>query len=181
LKKAFTLLELVFVIVVIGILSAAIIPRAETNPVSEAVVNLVSDIRYAQHLAMVDDKYNATSGSNWYRDRWRIEFNTNKYTILSDTNSSAKNPINDGNEMRDIDLNSKYNISIALTGGCNGQSIISFDNQGRPMVGDLSDDTTAYVSGQLLTSTCVITLTQGSKSEVINIEPETGYIHRVGL
>ena len=63
-KKAFTMLELVFVIVVIGILAAAIIPSTRTNPAQEAAIQLLSDIRYTQHLAMIDDKYGQNTPGN---------------------------------------------------------------------------------------------------------------------
>jgi prepilin-type N-terminal cleavage/methylation domain-containing protein len=89
-KKAFTLLELVFVIVVIGILAALILPRTKTNPVQEAAVQVLSHIRYTQHLAMVDDKYNAND-ADWYKERWQILFSSNgssdnkwAYTIFAD-------------------------------------------------------------------------------------------------
>ncbi|MBA1433268.1 MAG: prepilin-type N-terminal cleavage/methylation domain-containing protein [Epsilonproteobacteria bacterium] len=39
-KKAFTMLELVFVIVVIGILAALILPRTKTNPVQAAAQSI---------------------------------------------------------------------------------------------------------------------------------------------
>jgi len=74
-KKAFTLLELVFVIVVIGILAAMIIPSTRTNPIREAAIQLLSDIRYTQHLAMIDDKYD-TNDAGWYHERWQINFTT---------------------------------------------------------------------------------------------------------
>ena len=110
-KKAFTMIELVFVIVVIGILAAVILPNTKTNPVQEAAIQLVSHIRYTQHLAMVDDKFDATD-ANWYKKRWQIVFSdalltTNEkysYTIYSDgagvnsgdpnINEIAKNPAN---------------------------------------------------------------------------------------
>ena len=59
-KKAFTMLELVFVIVVAGIIAAVVIPNTKTNPAQEAAIQLLSHIRYTQHLAMVDDKYDST-------------------------------------------------------------------------------------------------------------------------
>ena len=72
-KKAFTLIEIVFVIVIIGILAVVIIPRTERDPLREAAIQIVSDIRYTQHLAMIDDKYDSTD-SNWYRNRWQLLF-----------------------------------------------------------------------------------------------------------
>jgi len=176
-KKAFTMLELVFVIVVAGILAAVIIPNTKTNPVAEAAIDLVSNIQYAKHLAIVDDKYDRTNAT-WMRNRWQIVLNNNKYSIVSDGNATyAKDPSRPSKDIKDIDLNDKYTVNMALTGGCLGKTAITFDNLGRPMVGDISDDNSAYVAGQLMTATCVITLSQGAKSAVIHIEPETGYAH----
>ena len=77
-KKAFTLLELVFVIIVIGILAAVIIPSIRTNSVQEAALQLVSHIRYTQHLAMMDDRFDTTD--TWYNELWQIRFTNNTIT-----------------------------------------------------------------------------------------------------
>jgi len=89
-KKAFTMLELVFIIVVIGILAAAIIPNTRTNPLQEAAIQVLSHIRYTQHLAIMDDVYD-TSDSEWFKQRWQIVFHNSvspdsdvAYTIFSD-------------------------------------------------------------------------------------------------
>ncbi|MBN2782214.1 MAG: type II secretion system protein, partial [Campylobacterales bacterium] len=131
--KAFTILELVFVIVAIGILSATIIPRVESNKLEEVATQLLSHIRYTQHLAMVDDQYYAFN-NEWYRDRWHIVFGTSDstnskiaYSIFSDKNNGsgydskpnlselALDPIN----------NSRY-----LSGGYSG-ILDTDDSQGR--------------------------------------------------
>lgn len=67
-RKAFTMIELVFVIVVIGILAAVIIPNTRTNPLQEAAIQLLSHIKYTQHLAMTDDTYDEND-PNWYKKR----------------------------------------------------------------------------------------------------------------
>ncbi len=97
-KKAFTMLEFVFVIVVMGILAATIIPSTKTNPVQEAAIQVLSHIRYTQHLAMVDDKYDA-GDAEWYKGRWQLIFyngdNSNDvpaYTIFSDKSTYSGNP-----------------------------------------------------------------------------------------
>ncbi|MBE0514848.1 type II secretion system protein [Sulfurimonas sp.] len=109
-KKAFTMLELVFVIVVIGILAAVIIPRIGSNKLQEAAIQVVSHIRYTQHLALVNDRLN-TADSEWYKDRWQIFFASTDgsegawaYSIFSDNAGDstgnpdfveiAKNPLN---------------------------------------------------------------------------------------
>ncbi len=74
-KKSFTLLELVFVIVIIGIIAATIIPRTRSNNLNEAALQLISHIRYTQHLAMVDDKFDAND-ANWYKNKWQLRYGT---------------------------------------------------------------------------------------------------------
>ena len=96
-KKAFTLLELVFVIVVVGILAAAILPNMKTNPVREAAIQLVSHIRYTQHLAMMDDKFDV-GDQEWYKEMWQIRFtngngtsdNKPAYVIFSDSSHTQQ-------------------------------------------------------------------------------------------
>ncbi|HIP14071.1 MAG TPA: type II secretion system protein [Sulfurimonas autotrophica] len=87
-KKAFTLLELIFVIIVIGILSAVIFPSIRANPLQEAAIQLVSDIRYTQHLAMLDDKFDPNEAF-WFRQKWQLAFSaaggTSSYMIFSDS------------------------------------------------------------------------------------------------
>jgi len=118
-KKAFTLIELVFVIVVIGILSAVLIPKTQSNSLREAAIQVVSNIQYTQHLAMVDDKFDA-SDVNWYRKRWQMKFSKvggsdNKwaYAIFSDTNGDG-NPNVLETAVNPMDTNKR------LTGGYSG-------------------------------------------------------------
>ncbi|WP_345980698.1 type II/IV secretion system protein [Sulfurimonas sp. HSL3-2] len=127
-KPAFTMLELVFVIVAIGILSAVFIPRFGQNKLSEAANQLISHIRYTQHLALMDDKFDATDGS-WYKKRWQIVFSTGdnfannrpSYSIFSDKNANGNL---DPNEiaLNPIDK-TKY-----LTGGVTGYAQLDIRN-----------------------------------------------------
>ena len=81
-KKAFTLVELVFVVVVIGILAFALWPTKQPTQALEAARQIVAHIRYTQHLALNDDKFAAhtdTGGTSsiakdWYKRLWRITF-----------------------------------------------------------------------------------------------------------
>jgi len=99
-RPAFTMIELVFVIVVLGILAALALPRLERDLRQEAKDNLLSAIRYTQHLALIDDKTNPTDTTdpaypNWQRKLWKITFSTsadnlaNFYTISSDLNGNG--------------------------------------------------------------------------------------------
>ncbi len=127
-KKAFTMLELVFVIVVMGILAAAIIPSTKTNPVQEAAIQVLSHIRYTQHLAMVDDKYDA-GNSEWYKERWQLIFydgdNSNDvpaYTIFSDDSKYTGDP-----SVGEIASDPK-NKNRLMTGGHSGSSTLDIRN-----------------------------------------------------
>ena len=133
-KYAFTMLELVFVIVVAGILTAAIVPRFDRNNLQEAADQIISHIRYTRHLAMIDDKFTAND-SKWFKGRWTISFYKNltftsarctnghyqniwAYTIFSDTptyqgkptmKEMARDPIN-----QDQLLSGGYNNTLCI-------------------------------------------------------------------
>jgi prepilin-type N-terminal cleavage/methylation domain-containing protein len=107
LTPAFSLLEIVIVIVVIGILSTTINFSLNTNPLQKAVNQIISHIRYTQHLALVDNKYmpntnisNETTPlkkgkevQHWYRGRWQLRFSQNdgtfRYVVFSDTPTTS--------------------------------------------------------------------------------------------
>lgn len=174
-KKAFTLLELVVVIVVVGILAAAIIPRTESNLVAEAANKLVNDIRYTQHLAILNDKFDPTD-SGWFKKRWNIIFNGNKYSIAHSTDgttlSYAKDPYNNGKEIKNIEL---MGATVSLTGGCDSTTAITFDHIGRPITKAAISQTGVYVKADILRTDCTITLT-GDNTVSIIVTPETGYV-----
>ncbi len=126
-KKSFTLLELIFVIVVIGILTVVALPKLQKNNLPKAAAQLISHIRYTQHLAMIDDKFNSSTGTNWYKSRWRLSFsksntgtnNKYAYTIFSDTaGGSAGNP-----DPQEVAIN-PLDKSKRLTGGASGATMI---------------------------------------------------------
>jgi len=96
-KKAFTMLELVFVLVVIGILAAVMMPEMKSTKLREAAIQVVSHIRYTQHLAMIDDKFGMNT--QWYKGRWQLIFGSSKwtddqiaYSIYSDDGTFDGNP-----------------------------------------------------------------------------------------
>ncbi|PHQ64884.1 MAG: prepilin-type cleavage/methylation domain-containing protein [Sulfurimonas sp.] len=179
-KKAFTMLELVFVLVVIGILAAVMLPSMQSTKVSQAAVQLQSHIRYAQHLAMIDDKFDATNNT-WYQDRWQINFTGNAYSIRSDNgNTFARNPQSNDQNLSGINLNDDYGVTLNFDAGCGGDNAnaeISFDHLGRPMIGDTNAWGSAYPAGSLMVANCTITLSgNGEANVVLIIRPETGYV-----
>jgi len=107
-KTAFTLIEIIFVVIIIGILSAVIAPSVKRATLKEAADQIAAHIRYTQQLALNENKF-LPNDSTWYKTRWQIAFfntagtdNEWAYTIFSDKNKDtnansgeiAKNPLN---------------------------------------------------------------------------------------
>ena len=93
----------------------------------------------------------------------------------------AKDTMNSGKNIQDIDLLTNYNASIAFSGGCPaGDNNIIFDSFGRPMLGVLSNYTSSYKGGsteKLLLQPCIITLrASGQDDVVLRVRPETGHV-----
>lgn len=232
-KKAFTMLELIFVIVIMGVLTAYIVPNTQRNPLQEAAVQIASHLRYTQHLAMTDDRYNPNRRDTandviWFKDRWQLVFSSSEftggedvwaYTIFSDRvgnevnrgdadfDEVARNPENSSQlmtggysndtemnythddfiGMKTMNIGKKYGIvgdnAVDFSNSCDGRvnnSLrISFDHLGRPFQGRQSSMSGPYSPSthRLITQTCTITISDGSDSVEINIEPETGYVH----
>jgi len=78
------MLELVFVIVVLGILTALAIPRLDRDLRQEAADNLLSAVRYTQHLALLDNRHTFNSAV-WQKSFWTIRFQADGsfYTVSS--------------------------------------------------------------------------------------------------
>lgn len=72
-KKAFSMIELIVVIVLIGILAFFLMPSGTDTKTLEAARQIISHIRYAQHLALNNDKFDSND-ENWYKKFWRVSF-----------------------------------------------------------------------------------------------------------
>lgn len=126
LRKAFTMIELIFIIIIVGILALVATPRLNDNNLRLAADQLMSHIRYTQHLAMQADKFDPND-ADWFKKRWQlivIREGTEKnklgsegevaYTIFEDTaGGSTGNP-----DLTEIAKN-PLNPEKLLTGGVN--------------------------------------------------------------
>jgi len=108
-KSAFTMIELVFVIIVLGILASVAMDRTDRDLKQEAAETILSHIRLAQQLALSDNKHRSDNDVRWQKAYWRFEYkactgtsNTEwTYRVGSsidlglniDRNESAVNPI----------------------------------------------------------------------------------------
>ena len=207
--KAFTMLELVFVIVVLGILAALALPRMDRDLRQEAADNILSAIRYTQHLALNDDKTDPFD-PDWQKELWQIKFSTTTstgylfYVIGSDVDHSggstgslekietAIDPSNgkyfyhlntDPNikdgESPNLLIGRKYGVYEVVPSGGCSSQQIAFDNIGRPYDG-VGTLTNQYES--YMKSDCNLTFSflDGSDDLVISIAKETGYAYIIG-
>jgi len=193
-KSAFTMIELVMIIVVVGIIAAAAIPRFSKNPLVEATHQIVSHIRYTQNLAMIDNEYNATDAT-WYQKQWAIVFDNtgerpysvcrtsggvntcNQNWIASDPSHPSKllQGGTGSSQTKTMLLKSKYDIdSVTLTCGNAVATALSFDYKGRP---HQNLGTATSPSSNLVRTACALVLTNGAgQSTQINIAPESGMV-----
>lgn len=208
--KAFTMIELVFVIVVLGILASLAIPRLERDIRQEAADNILSAIRYTQQLALTDNKTDPFD-LNWQKEFWTIRFSLDGdgryfYTVSSNTDhgtnvsidEAAIDPTNgkylytsdstiDENESPHIFLGKKFGIDDAdftncqtTANGSNTSKHIAFDHLGRPHKGVFITATNDYRT--VMSDNCTITFSfEGSSEDLsIHIEKETGYAFIIG-
>jgi len=209
-KPAFTMIELIFVIIVLGILAALAMPRLERDLRQEAGDNILSAIRYTQHLALNDDKHDRAV-SNWQRKLWQIRFSVANgvYSIWSDTNMQGNidtvgtmepaldpltgkmlhsaNAIQDANESPDIFLRDKYGITNIAFAGC-------ANPPGTAQAAALSIafdnfgrpfrgvSTANNMYNRYVVNNCTLTFTSAEfqTNLVIQINTETGYAFIVG-
>jgi len=71
-RKAFTMVELIIVIITIAILATYSIPRLNRDTRSEAINHMLTMIRYTQNLALHDDKH-LRDNTQWQRKFWSFE------------------------------------------------------------------------------------------------------------
>ncbi len=208
-RCAFTLLELVFVIVILGIIASLAIPRLDRDLKQEAADTILSHIRYTQHLALSDNKHKFNK-RKWQRAFWEITFESCSggdlfigvgtdmdYAGDTDRNEAATDPANgkpmfwlntsscgyddDTTAASDtIFITKKFGISsVSAKGGCAGLKHIGFDYLGRPHVS--FSGSKEPDNSSYMSSECAFTFTMSDGDTFdISIQSETGYASIVG-
>jgi len=184
-KNAFSMIELIMVIVVMGILASLAIPRMDRDLRQEAIDSITSDIMLAQRMALSDHRHSA-SDPEWQKTYWQWQYKNKAacsegvmYSVFSDTN---KNNVDDDESAIDsynqkylsmpnsyctggtistdhserVLLTKKFGISsITPSASCNAAPQIAFDELGRPHVGINGSTTPDFRS--LMTTDCTLT------------------------
>ncbi|RDX33904.1 type II secretion system protein [Arcobacter sp. HD9-500m-PIT-SAG02] len=202
-KKSFSLLELLFIIVIIAIVSLSFFPKRIKSDLNQAANKIIIHLKNTRHQAMIDNKFNHDDDF-WFRERWTLKFqNCQKsigglyYVVYSDNNhgghinksETLKDSLTQkwlysnydcqasSNESKDILLTKKYGVTKVYM-SCNntntiGQLSFGYEGQVYTKLGTKSHDTYKY----LLKATCNISLFDKNNNKVtILIEPNTGYI-----
>lgn len=205
-RTAFTMLELVFVIVVIGILAVLAMPSFQSNALQRAAEQVASHIRYTQHLAMTDDKFDP-SDPTWWQRRWQIQFEDDAFDAGQKIYIIYSNNDKDANE--DDDEIARDPLTNQLMRGANSQIMaapfkymdelmisryygivnITFGNDCNPSAPTsnrigfdhlgrpYTRSATATPLANLLAADCDITLIhQNEGNATITIQPVTGYV-----
>ena len=125
-KKSFSLIELVIVIIVVGILYSSINFSLANSSLNQAADQIISHINYTRHLAIKDNKmqYYPINASKtemnrskyWFKQWWQIRFwvsdNNCVYEIFTDLPYNTKS--NNFDKSGNTPTNDKYrNLSYA--------------------------------------------------------------------
>jgi len=184
-KSAFTMIELVFVIVVLGILASLAMGRMDRDLKQEASEHILSHIRLTQQLALRDNKHQFNNDLNWYTRYWQMEYlqcdngdyfyrvgsHTNHPNWGIDVKEEAAIDSIDGRYIwadelctpendtsKNVLLTKNFGITnIINSGGCAAVNDIGFDYLGRPYNG-IAQPVTADFSN-IMTTDCNLTFT----------------------
>lgn len=202
-KKAFSLLEIVLAIVLIGFLYALFIPKKQINQLEEVTNKISMYLSYVRYKALIDDKY--SNNDLWHKKRWTMKFFRCRedegggiyFSIYSENNDtghpnqseSLKDPLTNkyiynNNYCKENNENSKYTLLTKnfdvekIDISCNNTNSlgqISFGNDGRvySKLSNFSNEAYDYE----ITTPCYIKFTSKNKDEKeIKIHPKTAFI-----
>lgn len=204
-KKAFSLLEILLIISLLGILYTAFIPKSQINKIDELTNRLILYLKQTRYQALINDKYDQDD-SYWHKKRWTLKFFRCRkdvggiyYSIYSDNNSSGHPSIEDSlkdsltlkniystNYCKENINNSKYvlisqNFNIEdVVISCNetsslGQLSFGADGKIYSKLSNNVNDNTSYE----IKNKCKIKLSDHLGEErTIVLESNTGYIYK---
>jgi len=186
-KSAFTMIELVFVIVILGIMASLAMGRMDRDLRQEAAETILSHIRLTQQLALRDNKHRSDNDSGWQKGYWQFSMkrcgDNIAYRVGSDIDyagagvnglsksESAINPVDgkyifsddcenlDGDETPSVLLSKKFGIlnSGVTPSGGCNRKQILFDYLGRPHFRNTTYSNPNF--SNIMTTDCNLTFT----------------------
>ena len=170
--RGFTLIELITVIILIGILAVAVLPKFDGTASYEAHTHraqLVAALRLTQQRAMQQ-----TDSSDGYCHQLIFDNNTDvsRYGIPDRVNCSITTfPSGWEPDATGFEVEGRYQVSFAINGKTN-PSAITFDSMGRPISNASLSVENSCVGG------CIINVQTSVETLKIQIESE-GYVHAI--
>jgi len=204
-KNTFSLLEVLLIILLLGFLYTAFIPKTKINKIDEVTNRLVLYLKQTRYQSLINDKYDHMD-DYWHKKRWTLKFFRCRknvggvyYSIYSDNNASGHPSIEDTlkdslslkniystNYCKENLNNSKYvlitkNFDIeSVSISCNETTSLgqlSFGSYGKiySKLSNIPNDSNSYE----INNKCKIKLTDkiGEKRNIV-LEGRTGYIYK---
>ena len=201
-KKSFTILELMIVILLLGFLYTQFLPKNKIDYLDEAINRLSLYLSEVRYKALIDDKFDLKDNL-WHKKRWTLKFFRCRdevdgiyYSIYSNTNESGtpsaddslKDPLTQkniysSNQCKENNSNSKYvlvtkNFEIKdVKVSCNettslGQLSFGSDGKVYAKLSAYENEASKYE----ITQPCSIKfISKENKSKEIILFPSTGY------
>jgi len=168
-SRGFTIIELVTVIILIGILAVAVLPKFDGTASYEAHTHraqLISALRLTQQRAMqqTDPDAGALNQGYCHQIIFDDDANVSRYGVPDRTDCTVTAFPNDWQpDATGFEVDSKYDVSFQLNGVAN-PSVVAFDSMGRPQGN--------CVGG------CTIDVQSSVETKQIKIESQ-GYVHAI--
>ncbi len=185
------MIELVFVIVVLGIIASLAMERMDRDLKQEASSTILSHIQLAQQLALRDNKHQSNNDPDWYTRFWQMEYlpcddggffyrvgshSDHPNWGIDQKTEAAIDPVNgkyiwadalcipENDTSESVLLSKKFGITnIVNSAGCVAEDDIGFDYLGRPYNG-IAIPTTANFSN-IMTTDCNLTFTMSTDED----------------
>ncbi len=84
LHNAFSLYELLFVVVIVAIITSVTIYKPSHDDIDEASKKITTYLKYTRYLSMIDDQYHRKFDENdslWFKGRWTFKIQNCKQTV----------------------------------------------------------------------------------------------------
>jgi len=205
-KKSFTIIELILVIILLLLIYNIFTPKVKINTIDELTNRLVVYLKQTRYQALINDKYNHNDDSFWHKKRWTLKFFRCKesvggiyYVIYSDENTTGHPGVDDSlkdsltlkniyssNSCNENIENSKYvlisqNFDIQnVNVSCNSTDSLgqlSFGNDGK-IYSRLSANANDDSSYEIQNNCKIELINSSNEKRVIHLESKTGYIYK---
>ena len=202
-KEAFSLLEIIFVVIILVIIATQIVPKSQISKLNLATDKVILYLNYTRYIAHVDNKFN-NQDEHWQKRHWTLKFLNCQssigglyYVVYSDTHEGTGHhkkidtlidPLNNkylySHQCREDTLNDKSK-HVLLTQEY-GVTKVDVSCNTTDTIGQISFAYDGKIYSQLgtnikeITNQCKIKLFNNENDfTTIVIEPKTGYIHKI--